>query len=138
MIVFLPRDAPLEPAAVVGFGRVARALAERLLACPEEQLRELRGVSGDDLFLALGAGETLPWVDGVAYLGRDPCAPRLLVPTAVAPSIPMEAFERAIVRHASSSPQPLAVTATPRRVFSVSDALPISPQRVKAWLEAHP
>ena len=41
--------------------------------------------------VVLGATEALPWVDGVNYLGRDPDAPRLLLPTMLRPAVAVDA-----------------------------------------------
>jgi hypothetical protein len=137
-IAFLPRDDVLEPLAVVGMGPVARALAERLLQHSDGHLHGLRGVAGDGLLVVLGTSETLPWVDGVSYLGRDPSAPRLLVPTMLRLAVAMDVFEGAMLGHESPLRPPLAVVVSPRRVFSVADALPISRDRLRGWMEAHP
>ena len=107
----------------------------------DEPLHELRGAAGDDVLVVLGATEVLPWVDGVNYLGRDPDAPRLLLPTMVRPAIAADAFERAIARHAAAllgASGPWAVLHDARRVFSIADAGPIDRDLLGRWLEAHP
>jgi hypothetical protein len=137
-IPFVPRPDVLDPVAVVGLGPVARALARRLLRRGEEGLGALRGAAGDDVLVVLGAAEALPWVDGVNYLGRDPGAPRLLLPTMVRPAVAADAFERAIARHAAVLPSPWAVLPDARRVFSIAHADPIDRALLGRWLEAHP
>lgn len=141
-ITFSPRAEILDPVAVAGVGRAARALAGRLLRLADEQLRELRGAAGDDLLVVLGETSSLPWADGVAYLGRDPDAPRLLVPTMVRPDLALDVLERAIARHAatlpSTLPGPWAVLVSPPQLFSVAHAVAIERDRLQAWLEAHP
>lgn len=136
-IAFVPRDDVLEPVAVVGLGAIARALAVRLVEEPAEQLQQLRGISGAGLLAVLGDNARLPWVDGVIYLGRDPRAPQLLVPTALRPAIAWDVFERAILRHGSSLRSPVAIVASPRCIFSLADALPIQRAKLAAWIEAH-
>ena len=137
-IPFVPRPDVLDPAAAVGLGPVARALARRLLRLGEEALSALRGAAGDDVLVVLGAAETLPWVDGVAYLGRDPGAPRLLLPTTSRPAVAADTFEQAIARHAAALASPWAVLPDARRVFSVAQADPIDRALLGRWLEAHP
>jgi hypothetical protein len=141
-ITFSPRAEILDPVAVAGLGRAARALAGRLLRLADEQLRELRGAAGDDLLVVLGETSALPWADGVAYLGRDPDAPRLLVPTMVRPDIGLDVLERAIARRAATLPSklpgPWAVLVSPPQLFSVAHAAAIERDRLQAWLEAHP
>ena len=137
-IAFVARPDVLDPIAVVGLGRVAGALARRLLRLGDESLHELRGAAGDDVLVVLGATEALPWVDGVNYLGRDPHAPRLLLPTMVRPAIAADAFERAIARHAAALPSPWAVVHerdgfSPSRMPARSIAI-----FLVAGLEAHP
>lgn len=147
----MPRRAPLPACAAVATGAAARALARRLLEEPEEQLASLRGLTGDSLLAVLGAAEALPWVDGVRYLGSDPDAPRLLLPTAQTPAIAPALFEAAVLAHvaqrfaadagASNAPAPLppfAVLDHPRWVVSLARAASIQRARLVAWLEAAP
>lgn len=135
---FSPRSDILDPLAVVGVGPVARALADRLLRLTDDQLLGLRGLVGDDLLLVLGQTEALPWVDGVEYLGRDPGAPRLLIPAMLRPVVALDVFERAIARHASTIASPWAVLVSPARLISVADARPIERRLLEAWLGAKP
>jgi hypothetical protein len=141
-IPFVARSDVLDPIAVVGLGRVAGALARRLMQLGDEPLHALRGAAGDDMLVVLGATEALPWVDGVNYLGRDPDAPRLLLPTMVRPAVAADAFERAIARHAAALPSalsgPWAVLHDARRVFSIAHAGPIDRDLLDRWSEAHP
>jgi hypothetical protein len=137
-IPFVPRPDILDPIAVVGSGLVAVALAQRLQRLADEALHQLRGAAGDDVLVVLGAADALPWVDGVNYLGRDPAAPRLLLPTTVRPAVAADAFERAIARHVAALPGPWAVLPDLRRVFSVMHAGPIDRDVLGRWVEAHP
>jgi hypothetical protein len=66
---------------VAARGPVARRLLERLRRLPDDRLARLEGGATESLVIALGAPEDLPWVDGVTYLGREPDAADLLVPT---------------------------------------------------------
>lgn len=131
---FSPRNDPLEPLAVVGVGAVGRALANRLLRLTDEQLLGLSGIAGDDLLLVLG--ESLPWVDGVEYLGRDEGAPRLLMPATVRPVVATDLLERAIARKASKLPSPWAILFSPPRLISVAEARPIGRAHLENWLGA--
>jgi hypothetical protein len=137
-IPFVPRADILDPIAVVALGRVAGALARRLLRLGDEPLHGLRGAAGDDVLLVLGATEALPWVDGVNYLGRDPAAPRLLLPTMLRPAIAADVFERAIERHVGRLPSPWALLHDARLVFSAAHAGPIDRDVLGRWAEAHP
>lgn len=141
-IRFSPRADILDPVAVAGVGRAARALANRLLRSTDARLQGLRGAAGDDLLVVLGETSALPWADGVAYLGRDPDAPRLLVPTTVRPDIALDVLERAVARRAaalpSRLPSPWAMLVSPPQLFSVAHAAAIERDRLHAWLEAHP
>jgi hypothetical protein len=137
-ITFSPRADILDPVAVAGLGRAARALARRLLRLTDERLRELRGAAGDDLLVVLGETSSLPWVDGVAYLGRDPDAPRLLVPTMVRPDLALDVLEQTVARRAAALPSPWAVLLSPPQLFSVAHAAAIECDPLRAWLEAHP
>jgi hypothetical protein len=133
-ISFVLRADSLDPVSVVGIGPVARMLAGRLLLLRDEELAALRGVAGDNVIALLGEPASLPWVDGVAYLGRDADAPRLLLPTALRPAVASEIFERAIARRAGGRGSPWAVLASPPLVISLAEARPVERTHVRQWL----
>ncbi len=152
-VELVPREPPLAPRAAVATGEVARALARRLLEEDDEALAALRGLAGPSLLAVLGEAEQLPWVDGVLYLGSDPEAPRLLLPTALRPSVAAGLYQSAVERHlqaraasaasgssarplAAAIAAPLAVLPEPRWVFSMAEAASIQRARLAAWLGA--
>jgi hypothetical protein len=124
-IGFRPRAEPLVPTAAAARGDTARALAERLLARDDDALARLAGVAGDDLLVVIGARDELPWIDGVVYLGKDPAAPSLLLPTALAPDVPAGLFERAILAHVKGAVPPIAVLCDPPVIAGTGAARPI-------------
>jgi hypothetical protein len=89
-LTFTPRDTPLRASGVVAFGAHARSLARRVLASLEDTFADLEGVVGDDVIVFLGEETTLPFVDGVHYIGEEPGAHSVLVPTTHAPSVPVQ------------------------------------------------
>lgn len=135
-----PRDEPLAPLAVAARGSAARALAARLARCDDAALARLTGVAGPSLLIALGDGHALPWVDGVAYLGRDPRAPSLLVPTALAPDVPIALLERALLGRGEGIAAPIAVLVGPPALVGLGAARPIGRAPLEAWIakEASP
>jgi hypothetical protein len=138
-VTWTPRDAPLVARAVAAVGAPARSLAERLAAFDDAALGALAAVAGeaagDDLLVVLGEAAALPWVDGVVYLGRDDAAPELLLPTALAPSVPPGVLAVAI-RAALSVPGLIAVLAAPPRLVPCGVARAIDRGRLAAWREA--
>ncbi len=142
-IAWRPRSAPLEPVGMAARGEAARALARRLLARSDEDLARLTGVAGQDLILLLGNagdGALLPWVDGAIYLGRDPRAPSLLLPTNREPTVPLPLLERALVLRAGHSKvePPLAVLLDPPFLASVLEARPLIRRRLQFVLQEKP
>lgn len=119
---FLAREVPLSPVAAAAVGEAARRLGERLLRMSDERLSALRGVSAEGVFVVIGESDSLPWVDGIDYLGQDSDAPRLLLPTALRPDVPADLFERAILARLPGVSGPVAVLASPRRVVPVGSA----------------
>ncbi|MBL8921961.1 MAG: hypothetical protein JNJ54_24135 [Myxococcaceae bacterium] len=113
------RHDALAPRAVVGQGVVAKTLAARLLVLPEPQRRQLRVVSVDQLVIAVGPEDALPWVDGARYLGAEPHAPGMLIPTLseTEPAAPL--VERAL-RRAHALPE------GPFAVLSLSTLVPLA------------
>lgn len=141
-VTWTPRDAPLAARAVAAVGAPARALADRLAALDDDALGALAAVASGaavgaagDVLVVLGAVAALPWVDGVVYLGRDDAAPELLLPTALAPSVPPGVLAVAI-RAAVSAPGPIAVLAAPPRLVPCGVARAIDRGRLAAWREA--
>ncbi|MFS8071489.1 MAG: hypothetical protein ACMG6S_34395, partial [Byssovorax sp.] len=98
-------------------------------------LARLTGVAGPSLLIALGDGDALPWVDGVVYLGRDPRAPSLLVPTALAPNVPVALLERALLGRGEALAALLAVLVDPPALVGVGAARPIERAALTAWIE---
>ena len=132
-----PRDLPLTPVAVCVQGDAARHLARYLLSRQEAALSSLQGVSGKGLMLLLAPEESLPWVDGALYLGQDPAAPGLLLPTTLEPSLPLPLFERALRQRYPELLPPLAVLPGSKLLMSLSGARPIAREMLLAWLEAN-
>lgn len=135
-IAFRPRARPLAPVAAAARGAVAHALAKRLLERDDEALAALRGAAARGLVIVLGEGEALPWVDGIVYLGHDPAAPSLLLPTALEPDVPAPLFERAVLARGLAAP--VAVLIDPRALISVAGARPIERRRLSAHVGGAP
>lgn len=132
-LVWLPRTEVLVPAAVFAQGDVARLLARRLLALDEVALARLQGVSGEGVLLILGEETALPWVPGVLYLGREPEAPSLLLPTTHEVSLPAALLERALLARFRPLGLPLAVLPGSRQVISAYQARPINRALLHEW-----
>jgi len=129
------REPPLEPVATAATGPAARALARRLMAMSPERLAALSGVAGGELLLVLGEGKDLPWVDGVQYLGRDPEAPGLLLPTTLRPAVPLPLVERAAMLRRRTAPMPVAVVLDPPLLVPLEEARPVDRAVLRQWLE---
>ncbi|MCY1055392.1 hypothetical protein [Nannocystis sp. SCPEA4] len=126
-ITWSPRPIPLAPAAVVASGPVATRLADRLLTFADDVLLRLRGVAGRDLLVLTGESADLPWLDGVDYLGRDPLAPGLYIPTTLEPAPAAPLLERALRRRAPQLAAPLALLPPPRATTTDSSASAFTP-----------
>lgn len=128
------RAEPLEPLAVAGEGPVALALARRVLTEDDARLSAWSGVAGDGVLVLLGPAASLPWVDGAVYLGRDPAAPSLLLPCALAPSVAASLLERALLGLSGGAGTPLAVLPSSGHLVPVGPARPVSRAALTAWL----
>ncbi|MCE9580315.1 MAG: hypothetical protein K8W52_44770 [Deltaproteobacteria bacterium] len=133
-VTWAARARPLPARAVVAIGGAARALGRRIAALDDDALAALDAVVGAELLLVRGDAERLPWVDGVVYLGRDPDAPDLLVPTALEPSVPAAVLARAV--RARIAEAPVAVLASPHLLVPCAGARAIDRGLLAAWLEA--
>ena len=124
------REDPLEAIALFAAGPVVRKLVDRLLKYSDETLAALKGVAGQDVMLILG--QELPWVDGVCYLGRDPMAPTLLLPTHSAPKPSAELLEQALDTRDASVP--VAVIPKGQLLVPAGDALPLDREDLQTYL----
>jgi hypothetical protein len=89
--------------------------------------------ASDVAFIIVGA--SLPWVDGAQYLGIDPTAPRLLLPTTQTLRPHPALVERALRRQLSVPTERLALLA-PRLVVPMPAAGAPSTARLEQWLAA--
>ncbi|MCS6901851.1 MAG: hypothetical protein RMJ98_20015 [Myxococcales bacterium] len=126
-VTWQERPVPLSPSAVVGLGAVASALLRRVNQCTADELASLEAVAAPGVFLVLGEEERLPWVNGVSYLGCDPRAPALLLPTTLAPSVHPSLLEQVIRRRLATS-QRVAVVLEPPRLISLGGPRPLTVQ----------
>jgi hypothetical protein len=130
---FLPRDRPLPPIAVAIPRSLVRPLAERAGRDPAE-FSSLRALGSPSCLLLFGEAEALPWVDGAVFLGRDEAAPRLLVPTAVAPDLPYDLLERALFAAAPSAHAPCALLLDPLRLVDAAYPAPFDAPSLARWV----
>jgi hypothetical protein len=119
----------------VARGSGAAALARHLLGTRDEAaLARLSGVRGPGLLLVLGREADLPWIDGIVYLGKDPAAPSLLLPSALEPDVPPALLERAILARAFALEAPIAVLAHPPALAGAGGARPVRSKELQAFL----
>jgi MoxR-vWA-beta-propeller ternary system domain bpX5 len=121
------------PAAVSASGTVAKDLARKLLALDQTKWESWKGVVTFDTIILLGEAESLPWVDGVSYLGSDERAPHLLLPTNRDPNVPLDLLQQALVEQSPFQP-PLAFVETRNTVISLSQARELSRDVLRSWL----
>jgi hypothetical protein len=132
---FSARAIPLAPEAVVVPSTRWRALAQRLLEEDDASLETMRAVWTDAFAIVIAETERLPWLDGVTYFGRDALAPRLLTPTALAPSVPADLLERAIFARHASLRAPAALLVDPLRITSLADAASFDRAAIASWID---
>ncbi len=113
----------LQPSALVVFGISMIYLKDRLLLFDDEKLSSLQGVFAGDLLFITGKSENLPWIDGGIYLGKDQDAPSIFLPTNLRPDIPIDLFEKALLRKFAGQ-KPFAVVGN--KIIPVGKMRPIS------------
>jgi hypothetical protein len=97
-------------------------LGTRLLTRSDAALSKLEAVKLENGLVVLGAANDLPWAPGVIYLGTDPSAPALLLPSAVEPSAHPALLERAIFARHNKLTAPVALVPSLALMFSVRAA----------------
>ena len=130
-IRWTPRADPLPALAVAGVGPVALALLRRVLAEDDAGLARWRGVAGSGVLVLLGDAASLPWVEGVVYLGRELQAPSLLLPCTLAPDVPLALLERAFSSRYRGM-TPLAVLPRSGHLVPVGAAQPLFREALEA------
>jgi len=134
-VLWRARTEPLEPVAVAATGSAAHELARRMLNRSDEELKRVRGVSWPDGLAFEGALNDLPWADGALFLGHDRRAPKLLLPCAIEPNVPLDlwarAFERGLEREMSA---PILVMPSVQVVVSMAEARGVERAKLEAWL----
>lgn len=132
-----PRVTPLAPDAALGLGPAALALVHRLLQLPDDQLERLRGVAGTNVLLVLGSTADLPWCDGIAYFGREPDAPGLLLPCASSPMLHAALLARALERRFEEQglQRPFLISLDPPLLLPVGHARKFERVALQAWLD---
>lgn len=125
---WVARQPPLAADGVVGVGEVGRALARRLLA--RGDCGSFRGVAGEHALVLLG--RDAPWAEGAVYLGRDPAAPGLWMPTRLRPDLDTALVSRKL--RADGLVGPVALLPEQGLAIPLADARPIEVERLKAWL----
>lgn len=123
-----PRPEPLTPIAALVPRHQARVLLTRDIT------DDTRALSTGDSLVLLAASEHLPWCPQVRYFGRDELAPSLLVPTNVAPTIPIDLFERCIrLRYRHSGP--ILVDPKAQRVIGLTAERPLTPDALRRFID---
>jgi hypothetical protein len=125
----------LAPIAVVGSAGVAVSLAERLRLRSDEELSRICGAYGGELLVLIADDPALlPWADGAVYLGRDPAAPALLLPTLYLPNVPLPLFEQALRRRFPQTVPPLAILPDQGIVLPIGETVrPVDRARLELW-----
>lgn len=123
------RPTPLTPTGIVGVGEVAISLARRVLL--EDQPSLFQSVAAKDLLVVLH--HQPPWVDGGVFIGVDPDAPGLYLPTWMELSVHPQLVARALRDKGLIGPVvllPHLNTAVPIKLAGRLD-----PKRLLDWLD---
>jgi hypothetical protein len=109
-----PRAVPLVAHALIARGDAALALARKLREGAPAGLRGVRWAGAIALFV--DTPEQLPWIDGAEWLGREPLAPSLFVPTRLEVTPHPQLVHAALARKLGADHFPLAIVPAGARV----------------------
>jgi hypothetical protein len=114
---------------VAGVGSAGRGLAGRLLARGDWDA--FRGVAGEGLLVLLGTDP--PWAEGAIFLGQDPDARGLYLPTTLQPSVHPVLLQRAIDR-CTGIDGPVVLLPSVRQFVALDPSRTVSEERLRDWL----
>ncbi|MCA9494821.1 MAG: hypothetical protein KC621_33060, partial [Myxococcales bacterium] len=123
-----PRPLPLAPVGAFAEGASARRLADRLLRLSDEALGAIEGVAGEGGIALLGE---IPWTDGLTWLGRDPAATALLLPTTRIPDRPVDLLQAELLRRVPDGSAPLVLL--PAGLIAMGRARPVDRTWLQRW-----
>jgi hypothetical protein len=123
-LAWRPVEVAPSPGAVVAHGEVARRLRARLAALPSARRELLEVTAAPGWLVVIGAGDELPWADGVRYAAPSTLAPGLWLPTHVEPDVPHDLLARALQRRHAR--QPMLLWPDPAVAWPLDRAQPAS------------
>jgi len=123
--IWTQRRYPLTVAGVVGLGPVARALGARLW---RRGLDGFEGVAGPGVLAILG--DAPPWADGAVFIGREPEAPGVWLPTARTLSVHPALLARRLQQDGHRGP----VAVLEQCIIPLGEARSIDPTLFRRWL----
>lgn len=135
-VAVVAREVPLVVSALYAQAAAAVGVLKQLVAGAPQRLSALRGVAAADCVVLLGPATELPWADGVIFLGQDPRAPRLLLPTYYEPDVPLDLLERRIFDGEQPPAAPVAVLPHARRLIALGHARVPELDALAAWLHS--
>ncbi|MGI0116301.1 hypothetical protein [Zooshikella sp. RANM57] len=98
-----PRQYPLEPMAVLCKQRQFKPMVKRLLGWSATKQNALQGLHfKQTLMVLIGKAETLPWLPGCIYFGKDHLAPNLMMPTLLTPTISADIVQFSVTQKLGS------------------------------------
>jgi len=129
ILTWCPRPAPLAIQGVAAAGAAGRRLGRTLLA--RGTCAAFYGLVAGDLLVLLGPEP--PWVDGAVFVGQDPEAPGLYLPTWLMPAVHPALVQRAVHQQLGLDG---VVLLLPHRALAISldAARPVDPAQLEAWL----
>lgn len=128
------RRKPLDAIAVAGRGVTKLIIMERLRRRAPSDLIGLHLITFNDYFVILGDPCNLPWATGAIYMGRDPKAPNLLLPTMLEPTLSTNVLERVLSNYSGYTATAIAVFARPLYIMPIVDARPLTEEPSIKWI----
>ena len=138
--MWIERPTPLKPIACAAKNDKATNLLRQLLEYSENALTQLQGVASDKHVVIEGPIESLPWCDGVIYLGKEPDEPRLWMNTTLQSKDPSMWLRQKLIDSQHLNP-PLVLLSSKEaqtEVISMARSTPLSRNTIQQWLGPQP
>lgn len=131
-ITWFKRKSPLPAKLAAAIGATSIKLGRRLLAYENNRLEQFKAVASHNLLIIASENSQLPWVDAIIYLGCDPAATQLYMPTLLKPNLAVALLQKRCLQLYQQSP--LAILPATNQIVALQSLQTIDKSSIRHWI----